>query len=372
MPISVSPLPQQPVCASSENRTQNIERYPIREGIGNPNFQELFYEVDCLDSGLLKKPNAVPAEVPPTLTSTASRLDTPCPVFSPGDFSDPRPPEVVTTPEPGSHSSILGPDSDPSSALLLEMFMTELDGIMAEREGGAPSPPSPVPSPLPLTKPSTSLECTPPPGLDIDDPFLMQFTDLDSLLQDTAVFAPCVSELGLGSPLNDQTLNGHNLMDLSDCVNSSSSASVSVCVSPFSNSTDNDDVVFDFSEGTTEPSPMLSQEVAIKHDHSYATNPEDDQPEVVSASRKRSASSSNSQPAKKPKEIVKDDRYRTRRDKNNVASQVSRAKRRSRNASMFDRVKELEVENARLRTQVEDMTAEAEKLRKLLVHRLAQ
>ena len=286
-----------------------------------------------------------------------------------GDFSDPRPPEVDAT--PGSHSGFLGSDSDPSSALLLEMFMTELDGIVEETENGGPSP-SPSPSPLPrTTKPSTSLECTAHPGLDIDDPFLMQFTDLDSLLQDTAVFTPCVSELGLGSPLNDSTLNGQTLMDLSDCVNSSS-ASVSVCVSPFSNSTDNDSVNFDFSEDATELSPMLSQEVAIKHDHSYASIPEEDQPEEASASRKRSVSSPSPRPAKKPKLIVKDDRYRVRRDKNNVASQVSRAKRRSQNTSMFDRVKVLEVENARLRTRVEDMTAEAEKLRKLLVDRLAQ
>ena len=68
----------------------------------------------------------------------------------------------------GPHSDILGPDSDPSSALLLEMFMTELAGIAEERESGAPSPlPAPSPS-LPLAKPSTSLECIPHPGLDND------------------------------------------------------------------------------------------------------------------------------------------------------------------------------------------------------------
>ena len=293
----------------------------------------------------------------------------------PEHFSDPRPPEVDTT--PGSHSGNLGPDSDSSSALLLQMFMTELDGIVEEGWSGSPSP-SPTPSPLPPTHPSTSLECTAHPGIDIDDPFLMQFTDLEGLLHDTNVLPPpSVSDLGLGSPLNDETLHGHDFIDLSDCVNSSSS--VSVCVSPFSKSTDTNDVSFDFSEDILcldspeeRLSPMLSQEVVIKHDHPYASTPEEDQLEVASSTRKRSASSSFSQPAKKPKVIVKDNRYRVRRDKNNIASQISRTKRRSRNATLSDRVKVLEVDNGRLRAQVEDMTAEAEKLRKLLVDRLAQ
>ena len=57
--------------------------------------------------------------------------------------------------------------------------------------------------------------------------------------------------------------------------------------------------------------------------------------------------------------------------KNNVASQVSRAKRRQKNADLFQREKELENENAKLRIKVEEMMKEAEKLRSLLVKQLA-
>ncbi len=56
---------------------------------------------------------------------------------------------------------------------------------------------------------------------------------------------------------------------------------------------------------------------------------------------------------KKPKPIVKVLGHR--RHKNNVASQVSRAKRRAKQSSMFDRVVELENENEQLRTRVKEM-----------------
>ena len=62
----------------------------------------------------------------------------------------------------------------------------------------------------------------------------------------------------------------------------------------------------------------------------------------------------------------------TRREKNNVASQVSRAKRKAKNTAMFDRVGELESENAMLRIQEKELTNEIERLKKLLVHRLSQ
>lgn len=70
--------------------------------------------------------------------------------------------------------------------------------------------------------------------------------------------------------------------------------------------------------------------------------------------------------------VSKESKQSERRRKNNVASQVSRAKRRNRTSNLFAREKELEVENARLKLQVEEMSQEAERLRKLLVNRLAQ
>ena len=62
----------------------------------------------------------------------------------------------------------------------------------------------------------------------------------------------------------------------------------------------------------------------------------------------------------------------TRRQKNNVASQVSRAKRKAKNTAMFDRVGELESENAMLRIKEKELTNEIERLKSILVHRLSK
>ena len=73
-----------------------------------------------------------------------------------------------------------------------------------------------------------------------------------------------------------------------------------------------------------------------------------------------------------PSKVSKDLRYLERRRKNNLASKVSRAKRRNRSATLFKREKALEEENALLRVKVKEMTKECEKLREMLVGRLAQ
>ena len=62
----------------------------------------------------------------------------------------------------------------------------------------------------------------------------------------------------------------------------------------------------------------------------------------------------------------------TRRQKNNVASQVSRAKQKAKNTTMFDRVGELESENAMLQIKEKELTDEIERLKNILVHRLSQ
>ena len=62
----------------------------------------------------------------------------------------------------------------------------------------------------------------------------------------------------------------------------------------------------------------------------------------------------------------------SRRHKNNVASQVSRAKRKAKNTAMFDRVGELESENAMLRIKEKELTNEIERLKNILVHRLSK
>lgn len=66
------------------------------------------------------------------------------------------------------------------------------------------------------------------------------------------------------------------------------------------------------------------------------------------------------------------DKCKVRRDKNNKASQVSRAKRKQRHKNMAGRVGELEDENEKLRVQEKELTAEIEKMKKLLLDRLTQ
>ena len=246
------------------------------------------------------------------------------------------------------------------------MFMSELASGLGEGEEErhltSPSP-TPPPSPQqPTVNESTSLECTDFTGL--DDPFLMQFTDIEGLLQDTNMISQ--SPASSFSNSTPSPVTDHNFfLDLS------ASTSVNVNpVSPFS-SNHSDNLAFEFSDDVfcvdspkDNHSPLLSEAV-IQHDHPYATPPS-------KPSRKRNASDTETNTTKKPKTLVKDGRYFERRHKNNLASQVSRAKRKNKRSGMFDKVTELEEQNAELRTRVEEMTAEAERLKELLVNRLAQ
>ena len=60
-----------------------------------------------------------------------------------------------------------------------------------------------------------------------------------------------------------------------------------------------------------------------------------------------------------------------RRKKNNEASKVSRANRKAKHQRLFEREKELEEDNARLRLLATEMTKEAESLRKQLIVKLS-
>ena len=235
------------------------------------------------------------------------------------------------------------------------MFMSELDSSTGEEGVPVPSP-SPPPSHL-----STPVECTDPSGL--DDPFLMEFMDVNELLHGTNLLDsfPSSPDFSVTPP---PVANTELFMNFSDRA------------SPFSSSSDSE-VTFDFSEDALglnspeekQPSPMLSQQlVTVKHDHSYASTPTDSEP---TTSHKQSLHKTSGG-VKKPKPIMKDQKYFVRRQKNNIASQSSRAKRRAKVSSMFGRVGELEAMNAELRAQVEQLTAETERLKKLLIDRLAQ
>lgn len=60
-----------------------------------------------------------------------------------------------------------------------------------------------------------------------------------------------------------------------------------------------------------------------------------------------------------------------RRLKNNEASKVSRANRKAKQQRLFDKEKELEKDNDRLRQLIQEMSSEAETLRKILVDKLS-
>ena len=240
------------------------------------------------------------------------------------------------------------------------MFMSELDSMTGEEGGPVPSP-SPCQS-NPPSHLSTPVECTDPSGL--DDPFLMEFMDINELLHGTNLLDSFSSSSDF-SVTPSPVANTELFVNLSDSV------------SPFSSSSDSE-VTFDFSEDALglnspeekQPSPMLSQQLAtVKHDHSYASTPTDLEP---TTSHEQSLHKTSSGGVKKPKPIMKDQKYFVRRQKNNIASQSSRAKRRAKISSMFGRVGELETMNAELRAQVEQLTAETERLKKLLIDRLAK
>lgn len=271
---------------------------------------------------------------------------------TPGDSSDPRPPEVDSSPLPDMFDS-------GSTHLLLQMFMSELDSST-----GGEGVPVPSPSPCHSNPPShlsTPVECTDPSGL--DDPFLMEFMDVNELLHGTNLLDsfPSSPDFSVTPP---PVANTELFLTFSDHT------------SPFSSSSDSE-VTFDFSEDALglnspveeQPSPMLSQQlVTVKHDHSYASTPTDSEP---TTSHKQSLHKTSGR-VKKPKPIVKDQKYLVRRQKNNIASQSSRAKRRAKISSMFGRVGELEAMNTELRAQVEQLTAETERLKKMLIDRLAK
>jgi hypothetical protein len=126
---------------------------------------------------------------------------------------------------------------------------------------------------------------------------------------------------------------------------------------------------------------LPSPEASVLHDHTY-TSSLHSSTNAGNASRKRKVSTADSllspvstdsecPPPKQEKPLVKGDRYHCRRQKNNVASQVSRSKRRARHRDLVSRVTELEKANAELRERARQMEVEAEQLRKKLVQKLS-
>ena len=358
-----------------------------------------------------------------------------------GEFGHPRPPEeidkVVCEDQP-LDTSVL--DNDPATTnLLLQMFMSELQDTLPEggdhvvneksptpspfpldvvkttvdtevAEQGSPSLFAAVPStsdtepPSPLTALSSPLECTDFNCVNdpLDDPFLMEFTDISELLQESRYVNCSVSPnfSVVSSPASSLNVNDTNvdnedqLFDLSDC---------SHFIPSFTNTTSHthvDDLGIDFAtmsddalsmalSSPEEPlSVMLPQDDYQYPDSSGSDTDAEEQSQQTDKSTstksscKRSASTDTSDEpsAKRVKNTTSaasssktsEQKYTNRRQKNNVASQVSRAKRRSRNKALTERVLELETHNSEMRAQEKELSAEIEKLKKMLVDRLAQ
>lgn len=428
-------------------------------------------------------------------SSTTATLYSSCPVFNPGDFTHPRPPETDNA------TALSGTDTMPLSdematltsecsatALLLQMFMSELDSngkgeglvgvvttpttlvpeVLKQQEVQIPSPAesdSSLAKAITCVKPNStaglsSLESIDQTGL--DDPFLMDFTDISQLLlnNDTPSLnctspssssydrsyttSPCLTTVNR-SPTSSECFDvnsfstnppdttatvecnaGLDLFSLTELVSSDSSPLSTTHSSEYEyhhttlNFSDELDLEAlgitssdheQLSELLSSVSPCelsttagsqttpTSTSVQIEATSPLSTtesvlpitlaSSEPPTPVMISttiardqpASRKRmhprSTSSSADSDAedlpsnKKAKTAVKDEKYRQRRDKNNLASQVSRARRKANRVDMSERVTQLETTNAELRRRVEEMTAEAEQLRKLLVERLA-
>ena len=94
------------------------------------------------------------------------------------------------------------------------------------------------------------------------------------------------------------------------------------------------------------PKPCSTEQYGCLHDHTYAaTDP-------------------------KCKIISEEEKYQEKRRKNNVASQLSRAKRKRKYSTMFTRLDELQEENKRLKEEVSVAEVEAAKLKKLIIGKL--
>ncbi|XP_038058170.1 D site-binding protein-like [Patiria miniata] len=121
---------------------------------------------------------------------------------------------------------------------------------------------------------------------------------------------------------------------------------------------------------TTLPTPVGS-ETACKEEECSPRRPapssDDDDDDDEAPPTKKARTSRHNASAKSAKQ-----KYRQRRDKNNIASQRSRATRKQREGEMVVKAKELEAENARLRVRIDELTVIAEEARKCLVVSLSQ
>jgi hypothetical protein len=306
----------------------------------------------------------------------------------------------------------------PSDPLALEK--SGLTGLeMFEREskleqecdisGSDTGPTSPVTNFSVPSSPPT-LECMPTNLFTdpLDNPFLSNFTDISvlqetspSLMEDLENPSPLLTEV-LKTPVlvesdsvkvdvmeSSDNITQQNLMNLTECIDlltksatplasTPSSPLCSVSSDPSSPETPLRDSMlicdFDFSAVSEE---HLTDLIAAVSSVPLHETPPTATPTGCSDSktpRKRKLSTEELAPELSSKVFRSNPdlvhKHKVRRDKNNLACRVSRAKRKHRRQNMEGRVGELESENERLRMQEKELIAEITEMKKLLLDKL--
>lgn len=248
----------------------------------------------------------------------------------------------------------------------------------------------------------------------MDDPMLSNFTDISSLLQDGCPLlsaaaepepcdcldrTPATAEQHEVAVLDSSKLSvtEDKTLDLSECIEllTSSPSQFSNTTTTLTNTTPSSSIASSSSSSSI-PSPADSLQTSLLLcNFDFSANLLQQQETFVAQSaqisgedqRKRkslpsaeaspettkrlrlSSSSSSSASASEP--TTSDvDKQKTRRDRNNKACQVSRAKRRQHRLEMSQQVGRLEAENERLRQQESELAVEIEKMKNLLLARL--
>ena len=225
----------------------------------------------------------------------------------------------------------------------LELCLNEIDGnagMTPTTLGSSPTQPDSRNNSSFIPQ-SNNQECTNDVYLPMDNPLFDQFTDLTSLID-----ASFLTSLSMPADILQPADSDKSVSLCDTIIDVESPSSELTTASPLSTAptTPSDNVV-----PSCSPLPLHPLE------------------------RKRKSTSSSDDVVVLPKAAKKspEDKYVERRKKNNVASQVSRAKRRKKNGDLFVREKELEEQNAELRVKVDEMSKEAEQLKKLLVQHMA-
>jgi len=170
--------------------------------------------------------------------------------------------------------------------------------------------------------------------------------------------------LQLSSFLKDVNLSCLSSEDLENVISSITSLDSDLCSSPSISVSSS----FPPSPNNTLPSVAVSDKKSRKRKLSDVSVEE----RLPAKSRRLSSDSVSSLSTVSEPSLTVESKKKIRREKNNAASVVSRAKRRQRHKDLQAREKELKLANADLREQVDFLTAETERMKNMLLKKLSQ